>query len=224
MAVSSYLNGARLYLDRSKVEDAPIVRQAVEDAEKQALRAGEIIKRLREFFAKGESDRQAEDLRKLTEEASALALVGAKESGVKISFFFSSSQPVMVDRIQIQQVILNLVRNALEALQAVQHRELKIITRVLDAETVEVAVIDTGPGIAPEVAARLFQPFVTTKRHGMGVGLSISRTIIEAHGGKLWSESNPGGGTTFRLTLKTAHSGQPYDASLVHAGDVSQIC
>jgi two-component system sensor kinase FixL len=212
MAISSYLSGARLYLDRGHAEDALIVRQAIEDAENQALRAGEIIKRLREFFAKGEGDRHAEDLQKLVEEASALALVGAKEIGVNVSFSFSSPQSVMVDKVQIQQVILNLVRNALEALQTVQRRELKIITRIVDAQTMEVAVIDTGPGIAPEVAAKLFQPFVTTKRHGMGVGLSISRTIIEAHGGKLWAESNPKGGTIFHLTLKTAHSDQLYDA------------
>jgi two-component system, LuxR family, sensor kinase FixL len=213
MAVTSYLSGARIYLDRGKAEELSLVREAIGGAEEQALRAGQIIKRLREFFARGESDRRPENLQKLIEEASALALAGAKEIGAHISFSFDRrAHPVVVDKVQIQQVILNLMRNALEALQDVERRELKVTTRGLDAETVEVSVIDSGPGIAPEIAAKLFQPFMTTKRNGMGVGLSISRTIIEAHGGKLWTESNPKGGTIFRLTLKTVHPDQLYDA------------
>jgi two-component system, LuxR family, sensor kinase FixL len=206
-AVTSYLNGARRLLDGGRKEDVSLVRDAVDSAADQALRAGQIIKRLREFVARGESDRRGEDLQKLVEEASALALVGAKESGTRVSFSFDPhGQSVMVDKIQIQQVILNLMRNALEAMQEVQRRELLVTTRPVDANTVEISVADTGPGIASTIAAKLFQPFVTTKRHGMGVGLSISRTIIEAHGGKLWVEPNPEGGTIFRLTLKTVTS------------------
>jgi two-component system sensor kinase FixL len=139
--------------------------------------------------------------------------VGAKESGTRVFFSFDRRPHlVVVDKVQIQQVILNLMRNALEALRDMEQRDLKITTRAVDAETVEISVIDTGPGIAPEIAEKLFQPFMTTKRNGMGVGLSISRTIIEAHGGKLWAESNPEGGTIFRLTLKTVHPDQLYDA------------
>ena len=108
----------------------------------------------------------------------------------------------------MQQVMLNLIRNAMEAMQDVARRELKISTAPASSpEMVEIAVADTGSGIAPEIAAKLFQPFMTTKPHGMGVGLSISRTIIEAHGGRLWAEANPGGGTIFRLTLATVDSG-----------------
>ena len=203
-AVTSYLNGARRLLDGGNAEDVPIVRGAIDSAAEQSLRAGQIIKRLREFVARGESDRRGEDLQKLIEEASALALVGAKESGAHVSYSFDPRAPiVMVDKIQIQQVILNLMRNALEAMQDADRRELIVATQSGDAEMVEISVTDTGSGIAPEIAAKLFQPFMTTKRHGMGVGLSISRTIVEAHGGKLWAESNPGGGTIFRLTLKT---------------------
>jgi two-component system sensor kinase FixL len=203
-AVASYLNGARRLIDGGRREDAPMIRDAVDSAAEQALRAGQIIKRLREFVARGESDRRAEDLQKLIEEASALALVGAKESGVRVSFSFDPQlQLVMVDKVQIQQVILNLMRNALEAMQEVERRELVVTTRPAAAAMVEISVVDTGPGIAPEIAAKLFQPFMTTKPHGMGVGLSISRTIVEAHGGKLWAESNPGNGTIFRLTLRT---------------------
>ena len=136
-----------------------------------------------------------------------MALVGAKEDGARVSFLFDPTiQSVMVDKIQIQQVLLNLMRNALEAMLEVEKRELTVATRSTGKDMVEISVADTGPGIAPEISAKLFQPFMTTKPHGMGVGLSISRTIIEAHGGKLWAEPNPGGGTVFRLTLRAVTS------------------
>ncbi len=202
-AATSYLNGARRLLDGGRPQDVPTARGAIDSAAEQTLRAGQIIKRLREFVARGESDRQVEALRKLIEEASALALVGVKETGVNVGFDFDPrAKFVLVDRIQIQQVLLNLMRNAIEAMQEVVQRNLRILTRRLDDDQVEISVADSGPGIAPEIAAKLFQPFMTTKRQGMGVGLSISRTIVEAHGGRLWAEANPGGGTIFRLTLK----------------------
>ena len=204
-AVASYLNGARRLLDSGKAEDISVARGAIESAAEQALRAGQIIRRLREFVARGESDRQVENLRKLVEEASALALVGAKEAGVRVTFDFDpAGRYVLADKIQVQQVLLNLMRNAIEAMQDAERRELVISARLIDAETVQIDVADTGTGIAPEIAPQLFQPFITSKRNGMGVGLSISRTIIEAHGGRLWAEPNPGGGTIFRLTLRTA--------------------
>ena len=180
-----------------------MVRGAVDSAAEQVLRAGQIIKRLREFVSKGDSDRQPENLQKLIEEASALALVGIRETGVHVSFAFDPGvEMVLVDKVQIQQVILNLMRNAIEALQETERRELRISAAPDDGGMVMVTVADTGPGIAPEIADKLFQPFMTTKRHGMGVGLSISRTIVEAHGGRLWAEANPGGGTVFRLTVR----------------------
>lgn len=202
-AATSYLNGARRLLDGKKPEDLPMVRQAIDNAAEQALRAGQIIRKLREFVARGENDRQPEDISKLIEEASALALVGARETGTHVSYdFHPAVGMVLVDKIQIQQVILNLMRNALEAMQDSPRRELRVSARPTDQELVEVSVFDTGSGIAPEVADKLFQPFMTTKAQGMGVGLSISRTIVEAHGGRLWAEPNPGGGTIFRLTLR----------------------
>ncbi len=204
-AVASYLNGARRLLDGGKPADAPMARDAIDSAAAQALRAGQIIKRLREFVARGESERQVEDLCRLVEEASALALVGAKESDTRVTFAFDPlARFVYVDKIQIQQVLLNLIRNAVEAMLDVDKRELSLSTRLIDSGTTEISVADTGPGLAPDVVAKLFQPFVTTKEHGMGVGLSISRTIVEAHGGRLSAEPNSGGGTVFRLTLKSA--------------------
>jgi two-component system sensor kinase FixL len=203
-AAASYLNGARRLLDQDKPEGLPMVRDAVDRAAQQALRAGQIIRRLREFVARGEAEPKIENLTKLVEDASALALVGAKETGARVVFRLDpSAQLVLADKVQIQQVLLNLIRNALEAMQESAKRDLTISTERLDPETVVIAVADTGSGIAPEIRDQLFQPFVTTKRHGMGVGLSISRTIVESHGGQLWAEPNPQGGTIFKLTLKT---------------------
>jgi two-component system sensor kinase FixL len=168
----------------------------------QANRAGQIIRRLRDFLEKGDTERRLEAISRVVEEALALALVGAKDIGVRVRLDIAHELPdVMIDRIQIQQVLLNLVRNAIEAMEHSHRRELSLVTRLTAEDTVETAVIDTGPGLAPEVASNLFQPFVSTKAKGMGLGLSICRTIIEAHGGRLTAEANPDGGTVFRFTL-----------------------
>ncbi len=111
---------------------------------------------------------------------------------------------VLVDKIQIQQVVLNLVRNAVEAMSDSPRRELVIASRAAHGKMVDISIADTGPGLSPDIAERLFQPFVTTKPQGMGVGLSICRTIVEAHGGKIWAVPNPGGGTVFHLTVRRA--------------------
>jgi two-component system sensor kinase FixL len=138
----------------------------------------------------------------VAEEASALALVGARETGVRTRVNLENfADMVLVDRIQIQQVLVNLIRNALEAMQASDRRELTLTTKKLKPDTIEISVADTGTGISPEIAEHLFQPFFTTKPQGMGVGLSISRAIIEDHGGRIWIEPNPGGGTVFKITL-----------------------
>ncbi|MDP3897657.1 MAG: ATP-binding protein, partial [Mesorhizobium sp.] len=173
-----------------------------EETTRQALRAGQIIRHLREFVTRGETEKAAEGIRGLIEEAGALALVGARERGVRTVFDFASGVDlVFVDRVQIQQVLINLMRNAIEAMRDSPARELSV--RALPAESgfVAIEVADTGPGISDEIAAQLFQPFVTTKPGGMGVGLSISKRIVEAHGGTLAVASNARGGATFRFTL-----------------------
>jgi two-component system sensor kinase FixL len=202
-AVASYLNGCRRLLDGTESLHNLMLRDAIDRAADQALRAGQIIRRLRQFVARGETERHVEALPKLIEEASALALVGVKQAGVRVNFDFDPQVGfVLADKIQIQQVVLNLMRNAIEAMQETTRRELTISTAEQPGDMVEIRVADTGPGIAPEIVSQLFQPFITTKPHGMGVGLSISRTIVEAHGGRLQVEPNPGGGTIFRMTLK----------------------
>jgi len=202
-AIVSYLNGCRRLLARGPEANPEMLNDGLERAAEQAMRAGQIIRRLREFVARGATERQIENLPKLIEEASALALVGAGEYEVRVNFHFDpAASIVFADKIQIQQVLLNLIRNAMEAMQGSPRRELTISTIAAEPGTVEVQVADTGSGIAEQIAPQLFQPFITTKAKGMGIGLSISRTIIEAHGGRLWVEPNPGGGTLFHLTLR----------------------
>jgi two-component system sensor kinase FixL len=205
-AISNYLKGCQRLLDRIDSESTPTLRDALGKAADQALRAGHIIRRLREFVSRGESDRRIENLAKLIEDASMLALVGARENGITVSFRLDpKADLVLADRIQIQQVLVNLIRNAMEVMiEGSSDRRLEIASAASGGELVEVSVADSGAGLAPEVARHLFQPFVTTKRKGMGLGLSICRTIVEAHGGKIWVEDRPGGGTVFRFTLRVA--------------------
>ncbi|MBV8166545.1 MAG: PAS domain S-box protein [Alphaproteobacteria bacterium] len=179
--------------------------EVLDKAVTQAERAGKIILRLRDFLERGDTERRLEDINKVVEEATALALVGAKDSGVRVRFGIAQAlPPVMIDKIQIQQVVLNLVRNALEAMEHSERREMTIDTARTDDGDVETVVVDSGPGLSPEVEAQLFQPFVSTKRTGMGLGLSICRTIVEAHGGRLTAGSHPAGGAIFRFTLPAA--------------------
>jgi two-component system sensor kinase FixL len=210
-AISNYLKGCQRLLGRADSPDPALLRDALGKAADQALRAGQIIRRLREFVARGESERRIENLPKLIEDASTLALLGAREGGIEVAFRLDpAAETVLADRIQIQQVLVNLIRNAIEAmLEAPPPRRLQIATSRGADGLVEIEVADSGPGLAPEVMRSLFQPFVTTKRKGMGLGLSICRTIVEAHGGKIGvAAPAEGSGTVFRFTLRSAeHDG-----------------
>ncbi len=207
-AISNYLKGSRNLLEGRSDENSTTIRNALDRAADQAMRAGQIIRRLRDFVSRGETERRAESISKLVEEASALALVGVKDRGIHVQFEFDPSVDlVLADRVQIQQVLLNLIRNAMDAMETSHERDLRIAITPIDKGYIRISVIDTGSGIAPEVAKQLFQPFVTTKRDGMGVGLSISRTIVEAHAGQIWVEQNPSGGTIFHFTLPAVTDG-----------------
>lgn len=200
-AATNYVEAARLLLTDggAAIERAMTV---IDNVASQISRAAQIILRLREFVKKGEAEQKLEDIAKVIEEASALALIGARERRVNVHLRSAPNLPrVLIDKIQIQQVIVNLVRNAIEAMEASERRELTIASEITGPAQVGVSVVDSGPGIAAEIADRLFQPFVTTKAQGMGVGLSICRSIVEGHGGKLTVEANPAGGTIFRFSL-----------------------
>ncbi len=202
-AAANFINGSsRLLAETPPKLDR--LKPALEQANDQLLRAGQIIRRLRDFVSKGETERRPENLRQLLEEAGALAMVGAKDIGVRLSYDLPPGlDQVLVDKVQIQQVVLNLMRNGIDAMDGCPKRELKVSARAMGDQTIDIAVSDTGPGVSPTVVDQLFQPFVTTKATGMGVGLSISRTIAEAHGGRIWVDSTPGQGATFHFTLRS---------------------
>jgi two-component system, LuxR family, sensor kinase FixL len=204
-AVMNYLEAGRQLLS-SGAGSADRVGEMMEKAIGQAQRAGDVIRRLRGFVGKGETERRVQSLNRLVEEALALALVGARQRGVRTLLELNEpSSSVLVDDVQIQQVVLNLVRNAVEAMEESERRELTVRTRAVPKQGMaEIIVADTGPGFAPELADRLFQPFVTTKASGMGLGLSICREIVEAHHGKLSSAPGTAGGAVFRVILPIA--------------------
>ena len=212
-AISNYMKGSRRLLSASPDPNREKIESALDRASEQALRAGQIIRRLRDFVARGESEKRVESIAKLIEESGALGLTGAREQGVNLQFELDHKHDlVLVDRVQIQQVLVNLFRNALEAMAASKQRRLVASTRPIDDDMIEVAVADSGTGFAGDVESSLFQTFFTTKETGMGVGLSISRSIVEAHGGKMWAENNPSGGATFRFTLPAAPNESLTDA------------
>jgi two-component system sensor kinase FixL len=200
-AIANYAQGSKRHLQTLPNEVAGTLEGALGEISAQSLRAGQIIRHLREFVTRGATEESAEDIRRLVEEAGALALVGSRERGVRSVFDFApGADMVWTDRVQIQQVLINLMRNAMEAMRDSEKKELVVRTEPQGA-FVAVEVSDTGPGIADEVAARLFKPFTTTKAGGMGIGLSISKRIIEAHGGEISAARNASGGATFRFTL-----------------------
>jgi two-component system, LuxR family, sensor kinase FixL len=204
-AISNYMKGSRRLLAGSTDPNVSKIENAMDRAAEQALRAGQIIRRLRDFVARGESEKRVESLSKLIEEAGALGLAGAREQNVQLRFNLNpQADLVLADRVQIQQVLVNLFRNALEAMAQSQRRELVATNGKVADDMIEIVVSDTGTGFQDDVLPNLFQTFFTTKETGMGVGLSISRSIIEAHGGRMWAENNAAGGATFRFTLPAA--------------------
>lgn len=204
-AIASYCQGAADLLEGEPDPDRlEMAREAMRDTAEQAMRAGQIVKRMRDFLSYGETEHHVESLSRIITEANALALVGSREHSIEVQVNLDTDgNDVFVDRIQIQQVLFNLIRNAIESMIDSPVRSLTISTR-RDDGFVTVCIEDTGSGISGTLAPQLFQPFITSKKTGMGIGLSICRTIVEAHGGRIWFEPGLEGGTIFRFTLPLA--------------------
>ena len=202
-AIANYVEAAREMLEKVPDEETlEILREALSETAAQSVRAGQIVRRLRDFISRGETERRIESLRRLVTEASALALVGGGGTDLEVEVRLEPSvDRVLVDRIQIQQVILNLIRNAIEAMEGRQNPRLHITSERGNDGMLCVTVADNGPGLAPEIEERLFEPFRSTKESGLGLGLSISATIVEAHGGRIWADRSKMGGTAFHFTI-----------------------
>ena len=200
-AVMNYTRAARRRLDRAEPDPASIA-DLVDKAGQQAERAAEIIKRLRGFIKKDESERRLEPINTVVEEAAALSLVGASDRDIELIFSLDDTlPPVLIDRIEVQQVVLNILRNAIEAFEGTGERKILIATRTASHRQIQVDIRDNGPGLAPGIVDNPFRPFQTTKEDGLGIGLAISRTIIDAHGGRLWAENAGEGGAAFHFLL-----------------------
>ena len=186
----------------------------VEQVAEQAQRASEIIRRTRRFLRKEEDERRPIDVNAAIHGIEDLLRVDAREQGAAIELDLADGLPqVSADLIQLQQVVLNLAHNGMEAMTGCRsdRRHLTIQTSAVQGSAVEVAVRDAGPGLPAENQARIFDPFFTTKPSGLGMGLAISRSIVEAHGGRLWATANEGIGTVFRFTLPRAKKIRPDD-------------
>ncbi|SDR63488.1 PAS domain S-box-containing protein [Rhizobiales bacterium GAS113] len=203
-AISNSIDTIRYLLVTDRIE-VDLLREVLDEAAGQVLRAGQIIRRLRDFVSRGETARRVESVTSMIEDASALALANTEAFGAKVLFHFDPNGAyAFADRIQIQLVLTNLMRNALQAMAQSERRVLALTTSLIDEGNIEIAVADSGSGLSRDAATHLFEPFFSTKAEGMGLGLSLCHSIVEAHGSRLRYEPNPGGGTIFRFTLAAA--------------------
>jgi two-component system sensor kinase FixL len=207
-AIANYVHGCSRLLRDVETDAASMMRDALDEAGRQSLRAGQIIKHLREFVTKGETEKTPQSVRQLVDEAAALALVGAREKGIQTLFDHRpGAEMVLVDHIQIQQVLTNLMRNAMEAMKDTPQKRLTVRTEPGEGpDEVAIVVEDTGCGIPADIRSQLFKPFTTTKPGGMGIGLSISKRIVEAHGGTMTVSGADGVGASFRFTIPAYHA------------------
>lgn len=214
-ATSNFLAAARRMIERGQHDDertSDLIRQASE----QTQRAGEIIRRLRAFMARGEVEMRTESLERTVKDAVNLIMVGTSQFNTKVSYDLSTQTPlIFADRTQVQQVIVNILRNSLEALRSAgqEDRQVTISSQKLNDDLAEISISDNGPGVPAQVLEKIFSRFTTTKSGGggMGIGLSISKRIIEAHGGTISAENKPEGGARFTFTLPTPEESTRYE-------------
>jgi two-component system sensor kinase FixL len=208
-AIVNYVGAARRTLEVKDLDPAAIgrTRDIIVKVHDLTLRAGAILNNLRNIVQKRESSRTTEDLNELVRDATALVLFGAAEESIAVTFALDPAAPqVFVDKVQIQQILINLVRNSMEAMHDCTTRKLLFTTEMGEEGFANVTVQDTGPGLPPAVAEKLFQPFLTTKENGMGLGLMICRTLVEANGGHIAQMNAVTDGTCFRFSLPLAAS------------------
>ncbi len=202
-AAHNYIRGCIRRL-QSPATDPTTILDALRLASTQTERAGDIISHLKEFARKREPVACLLDLRQVTREVLLLLEQELKKNQVTVTLDFppGDSANIVMDKVELEQVMVNLIKNASEAMQDQETREIAVHAEVLGDDLVQVDVADTGPGIPPGRIGEIFNPFFTTKQEGMGLGLSISHSIIESHGGRMWATNNPHGGTTFHFTLR----------------------
>ena len=199
MAATNIVQTAAEILKNGEPASRAVLAEALAEAGRETLRAGEILRRLRGFLSRGDLEKTLEDPLSLIEDAVCFEAARARYRNIACEVDCAPGlAPILVDRVQIQQVILNLAKNAI---QSVDKDGTITVTITAEPGQIRFAVCDTGPGVPPERIARLFEPFSTTKTDGMGLGLPICRSIIEAHGGRLWYETRPQGGAMFVFTL-----------------------
>jgi two-component system CheB/CheR fusion protein len=204
-AIATYLKAIRRLLQLPLKERPASVDEALDHAADQVMRAGRIIGHLREFVANGEPNKTYESLHDLIREVFELTIGGVKGANGRIVLVLNANKDgVLVDKVEIKQVLVNLILNASEAMAASPRREITIATSLVENEMIQIDVSDTGRGLSGLDRRDPFEPFLTTKETGLGVGLSISRLIVEAHYGKIWARPNPVGGTVFSFTLPLA--------------------
>ncbi len=204
-AVTNYTQASRDLLASPTPENIALVREALEETAQEALRAGQIVHRLRDFVTRGETTHQIASLQRLVKETMALALLDVSVRNTHfIERIDTTCDALLVDPVQVQQVLLNLMRNAFDAMAEMPVKQLEISSAPAGNGMVRITIADSGPGLIPEIVPQLFQPFVSTKESGMGLGLSICHTIVASHNGRIWAEQSELGGTKFHFTLPSA--------------------
>jgi two-component system, LuxR family, sensor kinase FixL len=211
-AILNYAKASRNLLSEEGFPDLESLREWNEEIASIALSAGQVVKRLRSFAGRTESPRTACHIEEIVEEALSLFAVELRIAGITVDVSFSvAPPPIQADRVQIQQVLINLLSNAVEAMETSPPGARKIAIGISECDAaVETAVCDRGVGLPPDSETKMFEPFVSSKREGLGMGLSIARTIVETHGGRLWATSNSEGGATFHFTLPLAGGGRSH--------------